>query len=72
MFSASGALLSILHLHHELMPKVRKKHQLTLGVGEGRQKSLEVFIVPLPKGQRRHQLTDLGHISKGQVVLGTG
>lgn len=36
MFLASGGLLSILRLDHELMPKVRKKHRLTLGMGEGR------------------------------------
>lgn len=36
MFLASGALLPIFHLDHELMPKVRKKHQLTLGMVEGR------------------------------------
>lgn len=36
MFLASGGLLSILRLDHELMLKVRKKHRLTLGMGEGR------------------------------------
>lgn len=68
---SSGALPSILHLDHELIPKVRRKHQPVLGERERKKES--GAAAPWGLHTKEHPEASAhgpGHIIKGQVETG--